>query len=123
MNLTAIHQMTERVAQLMEERLGAKGRGLHKKLGARGRALPRKVRRAVSYLAEIEAMAAAPKIARQADMERIAAAYDIAVRYLQPLGLGARRWSMLRSVAASIAFVLVITAAAVIGFMVRRGTL
>ncbi|WP_415183795.1 hypothetical protein [Phaeovulum sp.] len=123
MNINSVQQMTGRVAQLMEQRLGAKGSGLRAKLAARGRALPRQVRRAVSYLAEVEAVVASPKIARQTDPDKITAAYDIAVRYLQPLGGQARFWSMVRTMVASVAFALLVTGAAVICVMVWRGIL
>ena len=121
MNPTTLHQMTDRVARLMEQRLGAKGHGLQAKLRARSRALPRRVRRAVAVLAEAEALAASPRIARQMDPARLQKAHDIAVRHLQPLHAGARLRALALTIAASVALALLVTGAGVLAAMAWRG--
>lgn len=121
MNPITVHQMAERVSQLLAERLGAKGRGLRARIESRSRALPRRVRAAARFLAEAETMAQSPKIARQVSMEQVAEAYDICVRYLQPLGAGARRWSLVLSMAASVAFALLVTGGGLIAYVAWRG--
>lgn len=121
MNPTTLHQMTDHVARLMEQRLGAKGHGLQAKLRARSRALPPKVRRAVAVLAEAEALAASPKIARQLDPARVQKAHDIAVRHLQPLNAGARLRRLALTIAASIALALLVTGGGVLAVLALRG--
>ncbi|MDD8021622.1 MAG: hypothetical protein PHX82_00735 [Paracoccaceae bacterium] len=123
MNPTTVHQMTERVSQLLVQRLGAKGHTLQARLQSRTRALPRRVRRAVELLVRAEALAASPKMIRQVDMEEISKAYDLCLRYLQPLGSGARLRGQALSIAASVLFALLVTAAAVLGVMTWRGLL
>ncbi|MFP1643950.1 hypothetical protein [Pontitalea aquivivens] len=121
MDPMALQQMTDRVARLMEQRLGARGDGLQARLRARSRALPRKVRRAVAVLAEAEALAAAPKIARQLDPGQVRKAHDIAVHHLQPLGAGARLRATVLGIAASVVLALLVTGAGVLAVMVWRG--
>ncbi|MDP1669962.1 hypothetical protein [Phaeovulum sp.] len=120
MNPQTLHQMSERVAQLMEERLKARGTGLRAKLAHRGRALPRKLRAEAELLVEAEARSVSPKLARQIDMERVSLAYDALVRHLKPIGASARRATLAVNLAATVVFVLVVTAAAVLAVMVWR---
>lgn len=121
MNPITVHQMTERVSQLLAQRLGAKGQTLQARLDSRARALPRKVRRAARNLAQIEAVVGAPKVIRQANMEEISKDYDICVKHLAPLGTRARLLGLLLSMSASALFALVVTGAAVTGVLVWRG--
>lgn len=85
MSAISIQQMTDRVAALMEERLGARGTGLEAKLKSRGRALPRKVRQAANDLARSAAMAQSPKLLMQIDHDTLARNYDICLRHLTTL--------------------------------------
>lgn len=85
MGAISIQQMADRVADLMESRLGAGGTGLDAKLRSRGSALPRKVRQAADQLAKSAAMAQNPKLLMQIDHESLAQNYDITVRYLSAL--------------------------------------
>ncbi|RWR49937.1 hypothetical protein EOW65_08270 [Sinirhodobacter ferrireducens] len=121
MDPITLRQMTGRVSQLLAERLGARGRTLRDRLKSRSRALPRRVRRAAELLAEAEALAASPRMMRQADMGEIAEAYDICVNYLRPLGSGARAQGLLRSIAASVVFGLVVVGALVLAVGRLRG--
>ena len=121
MNPQTLHQMSARVAQLMEERLKARGQGLRAKLAHRGRALPRKLRAEAAILVEAEAKSLSPKLARQIDMERVSLAYDALVRHLNPLGAGERRVTWAINLAASVVLIGLITGAAVVGFMAWRG--
>jgi hypothetical protein len=121
MNPTTVHQMTERVSQLLLQRLGARGHTLQARLQSRSRALPRRVRRAAEVLIRAEAMAASPKMIRQVDMEEISNAYDLCLHYLQPLGAGARLRGMMLSITASALFALLVTAGAVTAVLAWRG--
>lgn len=121
MNPSTVQKMTERVSQLMAERLGARGHNLRERLESRARALPRKVRRAARVLVEAEALAAAPKIIRQADGGEISRAYDTCVHYLAPLGAGARLKALVLDMVTSVAFVLVVVGAVVLAVARWRG--
>lgn len=121
MNPQTLHQMSERVAQLMAERLKARGTGLRAKLAHRGRALPRKLRAEAELLIDAEERALSPKLARQIDMERVSLAYDALVHHLKPIGVGARRRGYALDLAAIVVFVLIVTAVVVIAAMVWRG--
>ncbi len=83
--------MATRVAELFEARLDVGGGSLAEKLRRGGRRLPRKVRREAAYLAEAAELAQVPKLMVQIDHHRTAHAYDACLRYLKPIGAGARR--------------------------------
>lgn len=121
MSAVTIHQMADRVAALMEERLHIRGKGLSDKLRRGGRALPRKVRAEAKVLAEAAFQAKNPKLLMQIDDGRVTAAYDICVKYLGPLNNWDRRKAMLLGVASSIAFSLLVVAGLTITVLVWRG--
>ena len=121
MSAMTVHQMAERVAGLMQERLGVRGKGLAGKLRRGRRALPRKLRPEADLLAAAEAQAENPKLALQLDDARIAQAYDALVRHLSPMGRSDRRVAMLRSAAASAALALLVVAALFIAIAAWRG--
>ncbi|AMY70679.1 hypothetical protein [Frigidibacter mobilis] len=119
----SVQQMADRVAGLMEERLRIRGAGLAAKLRRGGRALPRRIRAEAELLAAAAEKARVPKLLVQMDHERVAAAYDACLRYLAPLGRGARLRGYLLDLAAAAGFALVVTAALVLGVLVWRGYL
>lgn len=119
----ATQQLADRVAQLMEDRLRIRGQGLAEKLRRGGRLLPRRVRAEAEYLARASAEAQVPKLALRLDHERITRAYDACVRYLKPLGAGARRKAVLLNLATSLAIVALGTFALVLVVLVWRGYL
>jgi hypothetical protein len=123
MNPMTLHQMTERIGQLMEDRLGARGMGLRAKLAHRGGALPRAIRKQAAYLAEIETRAGNPKLAQHLDPDQVSAAYDACLRYLKPLGVSRRRNATISGIVASVSFSVLMTAAGVVAVMVWRGYL
>ena len=66
----------DRVAGLMEERLGVRGKGLTEKLRRGGRLLPRGVRAQAQELAALSEKAQNPKLLVQIDPARVASCYD-----------------------------------------------
>ena len=108
MSATTIQQMADRVAGLLEERLHIRGTGLAEKLKRGGRRLPRKVRQSALLLAQAAQMAQNPKLLIQIDEGKVAEAYDRCLRYLGPLGASGRRWFILQSMVAQIAFGLIV---------------
>jgi hypothetical protein len=121
MGAVTITQMADRVASLMEARLGARGRGLDEKVKRAGRRLPRKVRTAAVALADAALMAQNPKLLVRVDEAEVAANYDICVRHLGGLNLAARRKGAVLNFAASVAFSVLVVGAGVLAYLVWRG--
>ncbi|WP_347310578.1 hypothetical protein [Defluviimonas sp. SAOS-178_SWC] len=123
MSGVTVQQMAGRIAELMEARLRVRGEGLAEKLRRGGRFLPRKVRREAEYLAKADEEARVPKLLSRLDHERIADAYDVCVRYLKPLGAGARRKAILLDMFTGFATGLFATGVLVIALLIWRGFL
>lgn len=116
-----VQQMANRVAQLMEDRLRIRGASLPDKLRRGGRYLPRRVRSEAIYLAQSAEKARVPKLQLQLDHPKITAAYDRCLRYLKPLGAGARRWAVFMYVLTSLGVTVFVTGALVICVLIWRG--
>lgn len=121
MSAISIQQMADRVAALMEDRLGARGTGLEAKLHARGSALPRKVRHAADDLARSAAMAHNPKLLLQIDHEALARNYDLCLRHLSALKPRSGLWQGTLSIAGSIAMSLLVVVALIAALLRWRG--
>lgn len=121
MSAVTIQQMADRVAQLLEDRLSIRGKGLAEKLHKAGRRLPRKVRAAGAILAEGAVTAQNPKLYLQLDHEALARAYDVCVRHLGPINAGDRRRGLLLNFAASVAFSTLVVAVVVLLVLRWRG--
>ncbi|GKY88083.1 hypothetical protein [Sinisalibacter aestuarii] len=111
----------DRLAHLIEERLDIRGTGLSAKLGRGGRRLPRAVRDAGEQLLLAQRMAATPKLARQIDYDRIAAACDVAERMLGRIDPWERRTTFAVNWLAGNAFNLIVVAALALAVIVWRG--
>jgi len=92
------------VAQLLADRLGARGETLAERVASRVRALPQRVRRAAKVLAEVEARLEAPKLMRQTDRAAVVRAYAQCVAWLEPLNAPVRIRNRLLDVAATVVF-------------------
>ncbi|MCX7890072.1 MAG: hypothetical protein N2422_10185 [Rhodobacteraceae bacterium] len=121
MGAGSVQQMAARVGELMEDRLGLRGRSLADRLARGGRALPRRVRAAAEVLAAAEAGATQPRLVARLDHARLAEAYDICIRHLRPLGAAERRRSFVLDVLTRVATAVVVTTALVITVLVWRG--
>lgn len=119
----SIQQMADRVAELMDTRLRIRGRTLSDKLKRGGRHLPKRILLAAEALAEAERQAQIPQLQTRIDREATAQAYDICVRYLKPLGAGARRRAFLWSFAGSAAAVVLVTGALAMSVLLWQGYL
>lgn len=86
-----VQEMAGQVADLMEARLGLRGDGLAAKLRRGRRVLPRRIRREAEFLIHAAEQEQMPKLKIQLDQARIAAAYDICMGHLKPLGATERR--------------------------------
>jgi hypothetical protein len=123
MSAITIQQMADRVAQLMEERLGIRGRDLHSKLRRAGRQLPRRVHEGVAVLAEAAAKSQHPKLLGQIDMGQLADAYDVCVRHLAAIDASHQRRQRIGSMISSVATGTLVLALGIIGVLVWRGYL
>lgn len=123
MNAVAIQQMADRVAQLLEERLALRGRGLAAKLGRGGRLLPRRVREGAELLATAAERAANPKLLGQIDMTEVAEAYDVCVRHLTTIDPSTRRRETVAGMVGFVGYGIFFLILALIGVLVWRGFL
>ncbi|MFT4150829.1 MAG: hypothetical protein QM656_11595 [Paracoccaceae bacterium] len=121
MSAVTIQQMADRVAGLMEERLGIRGADLAAKLKRGGHLLPRKVRVAAGRLAKAAEMAKTPRLMVQVDQGRVAADFDTCVRHLGAIDRRSRRIGAVLGVAASVALGILALAVAVIVVLKWRG--
>jgi hypothetical protein len=104
MSAVTIQQMADRVAQLLEERLGLGGKGLAAKLKRAGRTLPRKVRDAGKLLAAAAQKAQNPKLLGQIDMGEVTEAYDVCVKHLIAIDPVARKRNLFAGMVGSVGF-------------------
>ena len=118
MSAITIQQMADRVAGLMEDRLGIRGKGLSEKLRRGGRSLPRTVRAQARELADLAERAKNPKLLVQIDQTRVAACYDTCVRYLSAQRAGSAGLQALVRITATVALGLLVMGGLVL--MVQR---
>ena len=121
MSAVTIEQMANRVAALLEERLGVKGKGLSEKLRKAGGRLPSSVRAEARYLETATLQAQNPKLLMQIDDNRVAEAYDACVKFLATVNPGAKRRAMLMGMASSAAFSIFVVGLLVMAVLHWRG--
>lgn len=121
MSAVTIHQMADRVAQLLEERLGLGGRGLSAKLKRAGRMLPKKVRDSGKVLAAAAQKGQNPKLLGQIDMGDVTEAYDVCVKHLITIDPVGRRRDLFAGMVGSVGFGVLALLAALLGFLAWRG--
>lgn len=123
MSAMAIQQMADRVAQLLEERLGLGGRDLPAKLGRGRRLLPRKVREDAEVLAAAAERARNPKLLGQIDMGAVADAYDTCLRHLTKIDPATRRRDAIAGMLGFIGYGLMFLTLGIIALLAWRGFL
>ncbi|WP_103332600.1 hypothetical protein [Pseudotabrizicola formosa] len=114
MSAITIQQMADRVAGLMQDRLGIRGKDLPDKLRRGGRLLPRPVRAAAEELAGYAQKAQNPKLLVQIDPARVASCYDICLRHLSAQRAGSPLLRALVRIGTTVALGLLATAALVL---------
>lgn len=123
MSAVAIQQMADRVAQLLEERLGLSGRDLEAKLRKGGRMLPRKVREGAELLAKTAEKAKNPKLLGQIDMGGVTDAYDACVRHLTSVDPKGRRRDTIAGMVSFVGYGVLFLVIAILVLLVWRGYL
>lgn len=121
MSAVTIQQMADRVAGLMEQKLGVGGKGLAVKLRRAGRRLPKNVRVAAEVLVQASEMAQSARLMHRIDDGLVAEAYDICVKHLGGAHGPDRRRGVAAGIGASIAFSLLVVAGLVLAVLVWRG--
>ncbi|MCF1709218.1 hypothetical protein L0V05_10355 [Tabrizicola sp. J26] len=121
MGAVTIQQMADRVAALMEERLGLRGRSLADKLRRSGRVLPAAIRSEIGVIEEAARHAQNPKLKLRIDEARVARAFDLSVRHLSRIDASARRRNTWIGVANSIAISLFAVLVLTLGVLHWRG--
>ena len=121
MSAVTIQQMADRVAQLLEERLGVGGRDLSAKLKRAGRSLPKKVRDSGRLLATSSHRAQNPKLLGQIDMVEVTEAYDVCLKHLIAIDPVGRRRDLFAGILGSVGFGVLVLLVALFGFLAWRG--
>lgn len=123
MSAASVHEMAERVADLLEARLNIGGKTLADKLRRGGRRLHRRIRREADYLAQAAGLAEVPRLLGQIDPVRTQHAYDACLRYLRPIGGGERRRTFAMQVLTGMGLGVFATGLMVVLVLVWRGYL
>lgn len=123
MSIVAVHQMVERVAELLEEKHRLGGRDLAAKLRRGRRLLPRKLRTAADRLVAADQKASNPKLRSQIDMVQVAEDYDACVRHLAAIDTVARRRGTLMGMVESVGIGILALGVAITGLMWWAGYL
>lgn len=121
MTVRCVEQMADRIATLMEDRLGIRGDTLADKLHRGGRRLPVRVRQAAAELALAADHARHPRLAPRIDLGRVRRAYGRCLHHLRPIGAGERRWNWFMVAAARAGLAILAALGLVIAVLVWRG--
>jgi hypothetical protein len=123
MSSVAIQQMADRVAQLLDERLGIGGRDLAAALRKAGRLLPKRVREAAGLLADAAEKARNPKLLGQIDMGAVSDAYDTCLKHLSAIDPDTRRRNTFSGMVGFIGGGIFLLAVAIFAVLMWRGFL
>ena len=121
MSAVTIQQMADRVAQLLEERLGLGGKWLAAKVKRAGRSLPRKVRDAGKVLAVSAQKAQNPKLLGQIDMGEVTEAYDVCLKHLIAIDPVDRKRDLFAGMVGSVGFGVLALVIAIAALLAWRG--
>lgn len=116
-----LNDSTDKVAQLLEQKLGIRGSGLEAKVTRAGRRLPRHLRAEAEYLMLALRMQATPRLAKQIDWPRLERGVAELERYLKGIDAWDRRRGVIVAWLAGNALNLIIVAALVAAVLAWRG--
>ena len=116
-----VAERADRIAALLEERLGVRGRGLEAKLNRAGRLLPRWVRREADQLVAAQRLMGHPKLKMQSDASAIDAAFTRCERWLKAIDPTERRKDKVLGFLAVNAANLILVGALFVGYLVWAG--
>ena len=110
----------DRIADLIDENLGIRGKSLEGKLGRAGRLLPKYIRRDGAVLIDAMKLEGSPKLARMIDDAEVHRAYGNCENYLSGIDPWVRRKNNMISFLSTNALNLIVITGAVIGVLVWR---
>jgi hypothetical protein len=119
--MDSLQAQSARVAELMKERLGIRGKTLARKLGRSGRLLPKRIKQDASVLVEAAGLAQSPRLVKMIDRKRVNAAYKACVTHLEAIDVRDRRIGALLGVLGSLSMAFLVPGAALIAVLVWRG--
>jgi len=114
---------SDRIATMMEERLGVRGKGLEAKLNRAGRRLPKWVRREAERLVQAERVLGHPKLMMQTDPVAINDAAKRREKYLKSVDPAERRKDAILGFLAVNSLNMLLIAASIIAYMAWLGHL
>ncbi|MDX8348185.1 hypothetical protein SLH49_09315 [Cognatiyoonia sp. IB215446] len=117
----SVEYQVDALRTLFAEKLRVQGRDLEAQVRKAGRRLPRHVRRDARFFLESYGLMANPKLARMVDGKKMDRAYSNIVAYLDGLDPRQERITAMINLAASIAFVFLVTGVLVLVVLVLRG--
>ncbi|MEW9920889.1 hypothetical protein AB2B41_14840 [Marimonas sp. MJW-29] len=98
------------VQDLLSEKFGVRKRPLPKMLQRTGRRLPRRMHARAQVLVEAQRLSANPKLAQMVDQAGVARAFDDLTAHLDAIDVADRRKGAILSVAAAVAFNILVVA-------------
>ena len=119
----AAAELTDEIATLMRSEFKADGDTLSETVTACRRRLPRRLRRDADFLAQIEPLAAHPKLSHQLDHARVTRAHRDLKAHLIRIGAHRRRGEIALAILGSVAFSLLGVVVLVIVVLRWRGFL
>lgn len=116
-----LEQQVDEIRTLLEIKLRVRGKTFDAQIKKAGRLLPRAVRRDVQFLSQSVELVKNPKLARMVDPARAQKAHGNVVTFLNTVDRREQQLTALINVTASIAFVVLVTAAVLLYVLVQRG--
>ncbi|MDX8351130.1 hypothetical protein [Cognatiyoonia sp. IB215182] len=117
----SVEYQVDALRTLFAEKLRVQGRDLEAQVRKAGRRLPRHIRRDARFFLESYDLMANPKLARMVDGKKMDRAYSNIVAHLDGLDPRQERITAMINLAASIAFVFLVTGVLVLVVLVLRG--
>lgn len=111
------HKRTEALSDLLQARLGVRGRGLERRLARAGRMLPRAVRREGQKIMQAGRLIGHPKLARLIDPVRTDRSFDIVTAHLKRFDRAEVRRNAVLSVLAVVVFNLMLLGLGVVALL------
>jgi len=123
MDQSELNKMSEEIAKLMADKLGAKGRGLKAKLRHSGRLLPRHVRDAAGVVLEAQRKMGNPKLMKQVDAVALGHAKHACISYLNDIDRTAATRRAVADYFSGLALNILLLAVLILAVLVWRGFL
>ena len=111
MNGDIIAERSNRIAELMQERLGVRGDTLESKLNRAGSEIPKWVRKEAQHLVEAQRLMGHPKLMMQANVANVDSAFRACETYLTSINRAERRKTKVLGFLATNAFNLLLVGA------------